>query len=314
MADGLCEKLIELLAVPPAAEPSHDDHDARDRRGLRGEGRVGALSVTAEAGELIGVPPLPAEFVPRDELAVVCEALLRAGEGAVGVTGRGLGLHGQGGIGKTILAAAVAHDDGIRRHFPDGVLWVTLGESADLVRAQRVLLIGLQLNDELHVGLEWEPILEEAFNVRTATQGRAALSQLLAERQCLLVVDDVWSRAAAAAFRVTGPRGRVLYTTRDPTVLKAVAADVLPVDVLPVPAARQLLASLARESVQALRATLELAGTCGPGTRDRCRVEFRAAPAGPSGTSGISGKSRTGTLASARRCLPTSVTSSTRGA
>ena len=61
----------------------------------------------------------------------------------------------------------------------------------------------------------------------------------------LLVVDDVWSAAAAQAFRVTGPRGRVLYTTRDPAVLAAVGAVAERVDVLSPPAARQLLARIA---------------------------------------------------------------------
>src|SRR5204863_212501 len=36
--------------------------------------------------------------------------------------------------------------------------------------------------------------------------------------------DDVWSAAAAQAFRVTRPRGRVLYTTRDPAVPAAAGA------------------------------------------------------------------------------------------
>jgi len=61
----------------------------------------------------------------------------------------------------------------------------------------------------------------------------------------LLVVDDVWSAAAAQAFRVTGPRGRVLYTTRDPAVLAAVGAVAEPIGILPTAAARQLLARLA---------------------------------------------------------------------
>jgi hypothetical protein len=61
----------------------------------------------------------------------------------------------------------------------------------------------------------------------------------------LLVVDDVWSAAAAQAFRVTGPRGRVLYTTRDPAVLAAAGAVAEQVGVLSPPDARQLLARIA---------------------------------------------------------------------
>ena len=58
------------------------------------------------------------------------------------------------------------------------------------------------------------------------------------------MVDDVWSAAAAHAFRVAGPRGRVLYTTRDPAVLAGAGARGRTVGVLPAAAARQLLAGL----------------------------------------------------------------------
>ena len=76
----------------------------------------------------------------REELAGLREAVLGAGDGVVGVTGTALGLHGQGGIGKTVLAAALARDEAVRRHFPDGVFWVTVGEQGDLVAAQIGLL------------------------------------------------------------------------------------------------------------------------------------------------------------------------------
>ena len=45
-------------------------------------------------------------------------------------------MYGQGGIGKTVLAAAPARDAEVRRYFPDGVFWVTVGEQGDLVAAQ----------------------------------------------------------------------------------------------------------------------------------------------------------------------------------
>ena len=100
----------------------------------------------------------------------------------------------------------------VRRRFPDGVFWVTVGEQGDLVAAQLGLLARL---GAAHPEL------------RSAGQGLALLREALADRRCLLVVDDVWSAAAAAAFRAAGPRGRVLYTTRDPAVLEGVAADVV---------------------------------------------------------------------------------------
>jgi hypothetical protein len=113
---------------------------------------------------------------------------------------------------------------------------VTIGAGADLVGAQQGLLAGL--------GVE--------TTVRTTTEGCARLREALADRQCLLVIDDVWSTAAAAAFRVAGARGRVLYTSRDPAVLRAAGAEIMSVDVLPEPAARQLLARLAGQAVKTL--------------------------------------------------------------
>ena len=139
----------------------------------------------------------------RAELAALREALLAEGD-AVGITGRAVGLHGQGGIGKTILAAAVARDRELRRHFPDGVFWVTVGEDADVVALQIVQL---------------ERLGAASPELRSMDAAASRLRETLADRRCLLVVDDVWTAAAAAAFAVAGPRGRVLYTTRDAALL-----------------------------------------------------------------------------------------------
>ncbi len=79
----------------------------------------------------------------------------------------------------------------------------------------------------------------------------------MAERQCLVVVDDVWSAAAAGAFAAAGPRGRVLYTTRDERVLRDVGAEVQRVDVLPAAAARELLAGLTATRVADLPGDVE---------------------------------------------------------
>jgi WD40 repeat protein len=206
--------------------------------------RIAALQGGKGPGDLHGVPLLPGGYVSREEVAGLRDALLAAGDGAVGITGnvRALGLHGQGGIGKTVLAAALARDHRLRRHFPDGVFWVTVGERGDLAAAQIDLLTRLGVAHP---------------ELRSAAQGLGLLRAALADRQCLLVVDDVWSAAAAAAFRATGPSGRVLYTARDAAVLGAVGADVECIDVLSPRDARQLLAGLARVPIDALPAQAE---------------------------------------------------------
>ena len=219
-----CLVLNELLAADGVVVPL-------DRPALAARpGQARPVMAGAGLGELHDVPPPPRAAVGREELAGLRAAVLAGGDGAVGVTGAALGIHGQGGIGKTVLAAALARDEQVRRSFPDGVFWVTVGEQGNLVAAQQGLLARLGAADP---------------GVRSAGQGAGLLRQVLAERRCLLVVDDVWSAAAAAAFRVAGPAGRVLYTTRNPAVLAGVAGQVVELGVLPPAAARDLLAGLA---------------------------------------------------------------------
>jgi hypothetical protein len=73
------------------------------------------------------------------------------------------------------------------------VYWVGLGEDADILAAQRDLLIRLGA----------------ATGARSVSRAAEALRGALVDRDCLLLVDDVWSVAAARAFAVTNPRSRV---------------------------------------------------------------------------------------------------------
>ena len=223
-----------LLEVAPVAGPP--PRPAGSVPAGAPPGQVAALA-PGPAGPLHRVPVLPPGYLERAELGSLRAALL--GAGAVGVTGDvpGLGVYGQGGIGKTVLAAAAAADPQVRAYFPGGVFWVTAGEAPDLAGLQAGLLARLGA---------------AGAAPRSAAEGAGLLRRELAGRQVLLVVDDVWSAAAAQAFRVTGPRGRVLYTTRDPAVLAAVGAAAERVGVLSPLDARQLLARLAGLSEDAL--------------------------------------------------------------
>ena len=218
------------------ADPTEHEHAAvAIAQQLRAQPAVPALVATSGVGVMDGVPEPPLGFVAREELDELRGALLGAGDGAIAITGgEALGLHGQGGIGKTVLAATLARDPVVHRHCPDGVFWITVGERPDLVSTQIELLHRLGAPAGEH---------------RTTLDGVRALRDALADRRCLLVVDDVWSAAAAQAFDVTGPQGRVLYTTRDPAALRDVRAQVRRIEVLSPAAARQLLAALAATAV-----------------------------------------------------------------
>jgi hypothetical protein len=210
-----------------------DDHQSAAVHASRHSGARGAALTVGMAGPLRGVPALPLGFVARGELDAIRRTLLAEGDGAVGITGRAVGLHGQGGIGKTVLAAALARDERVRACFADGMFWMTVGQDADILSLQLALLERLGVRDA---------------DARSATHAATMLGDALAERSCLLVVDDVWSVAAATAFRSVGERCRVLYTSRDADVLRRVRADVQRVDVLDRSAARALLMMIAGDA------------------------------------------------------------------
>lgn len=220
----VCERLITL------APPGRDDPGAAAPI-VEDTPPVVAVHAGPARAALSGIPALPPSYLVRDEIAAVIEAVVAMDGGAVGLTGAvsAVGLHGQGGIGKSVLAAAVAREDAIRRCFPDGVYWVTAGEKADVLAVQLELLARLGAPDRAP---------------RTPAEALGYLREVLADRRVLLLVDDVWSDAAAQAFRATGPQGRVLYTSRDPQVLAAAGARQHQVHVLSPAVARELAAGI----------------------------------------------------------------------
>jgi hypothetical protein len=188
------------------------------------EGPVGERAATPKAeivagsaGQLHGVPALGDDIVDRpDELSELRTLLLSLAP-ALGLTGTStMGLQGQGGIGKTVLATALARDPQVLAAFPDGIFWVTLGEGTDMGLKQQELL----------------SLVDPTATPQNPWEIRQRLVEVLADKQTLLMVDDIWTSQAGREFQLTGPRGRVLYTTRDERVLDDVGATISRVDVL----------------------------------------------------------------------------------
>jgi hypothetical protein len=215
------------------------------------------LAPTAATGRkavLHGVPGQRPNYLRRPEYLGGLRRALLGGDRAVGITGakeRGarVGLHGVGGIGKTVLAIDLVNDDEVRRAFPDGIFWLTLGQSIQ----------PLQLQGELAAYIESEP---KAF--ATVNEARDRLRQLFECKSCLLVLDDLWRPQDAELFDVLGPRSRLLVTTRDADLLVALGARELPLNVLREGLALELLASWSGQA----RATLppegdKVAESCG---------------------------------------------------
>ena len=93
-------------------------------------------------------------------------------------------VQGMGGIGKSVLAAALARDIEIRRAFPDGIFWVDIGQQPAIVSLQHRLI--RELGGQASFTNQHE--------------GREQLRELIQNRAVLLILDDCWRRENAEAF------------------------------------------------------------------------------------------------------------------
>jgi hypothetical protein len=199
------------------------------------------------AARRYNLPSLPEHYVPREEyLAPLRQALLSDGAAALGI----VGVRGMGGIGKSVLAAALAHDPQVQAAFPDGIVWLPIGREPNLPARQEELYLFLTGQRE---------------NFRDEIQGRGFLASALADKACLVILDDVWDARHAEAFPLrASPSARYLLTTRNAEVLQTLNAQAFSLDVLSPEQALALLADWAGQPVDSLPAEARaVARECG---------------------------------------------------
>ncbi len=172
-------------------------------------------------------PPTPEYYVDRPEVSRDLKQRLLADGGTLVISA----IHGLGSVGKSTLAAALAHDADIQKHFCDGILWATLGQEPDVLS----LLGG------------WVQGLGD-YNYRaTSIEATSAhLNTLLFDKAVLLVVDDAWIDESngwepVQAFKVGGDRTRMLVTTRDASIANFLGASTFSLDVMTKTQALELL-------------------------------------------------------------------------
>jgi 1,2-phenylacetyl-CoA epoxidase catalytic subunit len=206
------KRVIPLLVQADADRPVYLEHlNYRDFSNASGYAdALNALLTEIETGEIVelpeayrqtstNAPSLPDHYVERvGALDDVRQALLSDNtDRRVALTA----LQGLGGIGKSVLAAALCRDDAIQNAFPDGIVWVTIGrEPGQLVEQMR--LIGTRLGDD-------------AAHYRSQSEATARLRELLPTKSALIVLDDVWDGDHLKLFIADAPRCRVLFTSRD---------------------------------------------------------------------------------------------------
>jgi hypothetical protein len=167
-------------------------------------------------------PPLPGLVIGREQS--LRELKLRIGivmADSEQITRQALTIiRGWPGVGKTTIVGTLAYDPDISVTFPDGMLWVALGESPNLHSALATWGRALGVDS-----LTQTPTLEEAIK---------RLRTLLKDKKMLLIVDDVWETEHAVPFQIGGPGCALLVTTRIPEVARALAPTPEDVYVLPV--------------------------------------------------------------------------------
>ncbi|MGW8359248.1 NB-ARC domain-containing protein [Streptomyces wedmorensis] len=177
-----------------------------------------SVAVTPVAPGPLGVPDGWVDRAEADQVVTAVLARTRRrwrGGDAVAITA---GLHGAGGFGKTTLARFAAAQPKVRKRFPGGIWFITIGRDvrgraavAAKVAAEMVRITGV----ESTAGDDPE-------------QAGVQLGKLLASMpRTLLVIDDVWEEEQLRPFLIGAERRCVrLITTRSPKVLPAHAARI----------------------------------------------------------------------------------------
>ncbi|MEO0375263.1 MAG: NB-ARC domain-containing protein, partial [Cyanobacteria bacterium P01_A01_bin.17] len=148
-------------------------------------------------------PNLPANYVERPEdFTAVKLSLLEDEFSELLVISA---IYGMGGIGKSVLASALARDSEIQARFKDGILWTTLGQNPDV----------------LSLLTDWIQVLGD-YNFKPTSTDIASghLRTLLSsqEKSILLVVDDLWKTEDFLPFQIGNSNCRLLVTTREAVI------------------------------------------------------------------------------------------------
>ncbi|MDX2138686.1 MAG: NB-ARC domain-containing protein [Chloroflexota bacterium] len=192
----------------------------------------------APAGEARGLPSLPSHYLPRPELlATLREALTQHKTTILTSPSQIIGMHGMGGVGKSVLSAAISRDYFVRRTFKDGIFWLTFGSEPSLPQ------IWVRFRSWLGGGTA--PFADER-------DAQDYFQQITSEQECLVILDDVWRSEHARAFLHLGDRCRLLVASRNTRILDELDAHSIALKLLSDNEARQLLSKCSDTSIESL--------------------------------------------------------------
>lgn len=126
-------------------------------------------------------------------------------------------LFGMGGGGKTVLASSVVREVAVRKHFRQGIYWVTVGRSGK--KQLHVLLQGLA-RDVGATSTDASHGVPHQFSTTDEIVQHMTLATKSSTLPRLVVLDDVWHREVVDALLPTGLV--ILVTTRERSVARRV--------------------------------------------------------------------------------------------
>ena len=148
------------------------------------------------------LPPLPTLLIGRHKARDELYAKLQTPSPVIAI-------QGWPGVGKSTIAALLAHDPAIRMQYPDGSLWVSLGENPNLLAelSKWAKALGIPLRGST---LQAEDLSNK-------------IAAILRDRRVLLIVDDVWQLSYVNLFRVNGLHSAFVCTTRFNDIARSLA-------------------------------------------------------------------------------------------
>ena len=203
------KQAVDVLDAELATPPEDETTDLYETI-LKGQFSVVQIAVPAPSPVLSALPPLPPLVIGRDEALREIKRRLGIGSGdmrAVTV------IQGWPGVGKSTTIATLAHDPDVAQHFPDGILWASLGENPSILGELSAWADALRLI--------------EPGRTRKIEEISAQLTAVLRDKRALLIVDDVWRPEHAMPFRVGGQLCALVLTSRLNDVATALAPDCL---------------------------------------------------------------------------------------